>query len=306
MKKKIRLYISLLIASILFIFYTYQVKNRSEKGEPLTVSPGMKKETPGTRKRYEFRLPHFKLAFIPYKGEVKIEHDIETPNLQGATGLDYMQKEEISTFRLQKISIYRQLEIFDDNYHPFRDYHWYIYKSITPGEAWLGPTPYYIANPYQLVILTCANHVTPLNLYCPDVKITYSNGVFETVHRGKSALCWFRMVYESYDYPGQVWPISVNAWDAGFFYTSVDLSRSENIKENDNPGHITNKPLTRRYFYHVGKYKKNNISPTIKEAWLTLINRDTRTVIYIKLWRNQPSDSSQAPDLVCIFKISPS
>ena len=281
------------------------MKKRSEKGESAAVSPVMKKERPRPRKKHEFLLPHFQQAFVPYKGEVKIQHDIKTPNLRGTTGLDYLQKEEISTFRLQKVSIYRQLGIYDENYHPFKDYHRYIYKSITPGEAWLGPTPYYIANPYQLVALTCANHVTPLNLYCPDVQISYSNGVFEEVHRGRSALCWFRMVYQSYDHPGQVWPISVNAWDAGFFYTFVDMSRSENIKENHNPGHITNKPLNRRYFYHVGKYKKNNISPTIKDAWLTLINRDTRTVIYIKLWRNKPTDSSQAPDLVWIFKILP-
>ena len=217
-----------------------------------------------------------------------------------------MKKEEISRFRLQRISSYRQLKIYDDNYHPFKEYHQYIYNSINPGEAWLGPTPYYIANPYQLVVLTCANHVTPLNLYCPDIEITYSNGVFEEIHRGRSALCWFHMVFQSYDFPGQVWPIAVNAWDAGFFYVFVDLSRSKNIKENDNPDHITNKPRARQYYYHVGKYKKNNISPTDRNTWLTLNSRDIDTVIYIKLWRNKPTDGSQAPDLVWVFKILPS
>jgi hypothetical protein len=305
-KKKIRLYILLITAAVLFTFYTFQVKYHSEKEEPVAASAGMKKETPRPGNKHGFRLPYFQEAFVPYKGEVKIVHDIRTPNLRGATGLDFMQKEEISTFRLQRISIYRQLKIYDDNYHPFKEYHQYIYKSITPGEAWLGPTPYYIANPYQLVVLTCANHVTPLNLYCPDVEITYSNGVFEAVHRGKGALCWFHMVYASDDYPGQVWPVTVNAWDAGFFYAFVDLPRSKNIKENDNPSHITNKPHNRQYFYHVGKYKKNNISPTIKDAWLTLNNRDTDTVIYIKLWRNKPTDGLQTPDLVWVFRILPS
>jgi hypothetical protein len=305
MKKKILLYILLLTAAVLFTLFTFHFKSRSEKEEPVTASAGIKKETPRPKKRQGLCLPHFQEAFVPYKGEVKIVHDIRTPNLRGATGLDFMQKEEISTFRLQRISIYKQLKIYDDNYHPFKEYHQYIYKSITPGEAWLGPTPYYIANPYQLVVLTCANHVTPLNLYCPDVAITYSNGVFETVHRGKSALCWFHMVYASDDYPGQVWPVTVNAWDAGFFYAFVDLSQSKNIKENNNPRHITNNPLTRQYFYHVGKYKKNNISPTIKDAWLTLNNRDTETVVYIKLWRNHPTDGSEAPDLVWVFKILP-
>jgi hypothetical protein len=303
LKKKIRLYILLLIAAVLFTFYTFQLKSRIEKEVPRSVSSRAKKETRPVKKQNKFQLPHFQQAFVPYKGEVKIQHDIKTPNLYGATGLDYMQNEDISGFRLQKISIYRQLRIYDDNYHPFRDYHRFIYIPITPGKEWLGPTPYYITNPYQLVVLTCANHVTPLNLYCPDVQISYRNGVFETIHRGKSALCWFRMVYQSPDYPGQVWPVAVNAWDAGFFYTFVDLSRSQNIKKNNNPGHITNLPLTRRYLYHVGKYKKNNISPTVKDAWLTLGNRDTDTVIYIKLWRNQPAAGSQAPDLVYICKI---
>jgi hypothetical protein len=156
------------------------------------------------------------------------------------------------------------------------------------------------------VVLTCANHVTPLNLYCPDVRITYSNGVFETVHQGRAASCWFIFVYHKYsNFPGQVWPVTVNAWDAGFFYAFVDLSRSENVKENNNPSHITNAPLSRQYIYHVGKYRKNNLSPAVPRAWLTLNSRDTRTVIYVKLWRNKPVDTSQAPDLVSIFKILP-
>ncbi len=305
MEKRIRWYILLLIAGVVFILYTFQVKNRGEEGEPSTVSPHKKKETLRPKKKNPLGLPGFQKKFIPYKGEVLIEHDVETPNLWKATGLDGMGKEEIAAFRLQKISVYPQLGIYESNYHPFKEYHLHIYNSITPGKTWLGPTPYYIANPYQLVVLTCANHVTPLNLYCPDVRITYSNGVFETVHRGQAALCWFIVVCRSSDFPGQVWPVTVNAWDAGFFYAFVDLSRSENVKENNNPGHITNRPLSRRYIYHVGKYGKNNLSPTIRNAWLTLNSRDTRTVIYIKLWRNKPGDTSQAPDLVSIFKILP-
>ncbi len=303
MKKKILIYILLLTAVTLFTLYTFHFKNRSEKEEPITGSPVVKKESRRPGKTPGSSLPHFDQAFVPYQGEVKIEPDIVTPNLQGTTGLDFMSKEEISIFRLQRISIYRQLKIYDDNYHPFKDYHHHIYKFIAPGEAWLGPTPYYIANPYQLVVLTCANHVTPLNIYCPGVEITYSNGVFEEIHRGKSASCWFYQVFASDDYPGQVWPITVNAWDAGFFYAFVDLTRSKNIKENDNPNHITNRPHTRQYFYHVGRYKKNNLSPTDCKAWLTLNSRDTETVIYIKLWRNEPTDGSQAPDLVWVFKI---
>jgi hypothetical protein len=295
----------LLIAGVVFIFYTFQVKNRNEEGTPFTVSSHKEKENPRPKKKNPLGLPRFQKKFIPYKGEVLIEHDVKTPNLRKATGLDGMGKEEIAAFRIQKISIYRQLGIYEPNYHPFEAYHSHIYKSITPGKAWLGPTPYYIANPYQLVVLTCANHVTPLNLYCPDVRITYRNGVFETVHQGQAARCWFIVVYRSHDFPGQVWPVTVNAWDAGFFYAFVDLSRSENIKENNHISHITNRPLSRRYIYHVGKYGKNNLSPTVRSAWLTLNSRDTRTVIYIKLWRNKPEDTSQAPDLVSIFKILP-
>jgi|GEM_PF-968593 len=304
-KKRITWYILLLIAGVVFSLYTFHVKNRSEGGKPLRVSPKKKKEILRPIKKNPLGLPRFQNKFIPYGGEVKIEHDIDTPDLREATGLDGMGKEEIAAFRLQKISIYQQLGIYEPNYHPFKEYHLHIYRSITPGQAWLGPTPYYIANPYQLVVLTCANHVTPLNLYCPDVRITYSNGVFETIHQRQAAICWFIVVYRSPDFPGQVWPITVNAWDAGFFYAFVDLSRSENVKENNNPGHITNRPLSGRYIYHVGKYGKNNLSPAIRNAWLTLNSRDTRTVIYIRLWRNKPGDTSRAPDLSCVFKILP-
>ena len=132
-KKRTRLYILLLIGAVVFTFYTFQVKSRSEEGEP-----HKKKENLPPKKKNPFGLPGFQKKFIPYKGEVLIEHDVETSNpRREATGLDGMEKEEIAAFRLQKISIYSQLGIYEPNYHPFKEYHINIYGSITPGKAWV-------------------------------------------------------------------------------------------------------------------------------------------------------------------------
>ncbi|MCP4151769.1 MAG: hypothetical protein GY757_28760 [bacterium] len=298
MKKRLIAYFIFFAAAIIFIFFSFHFKYLSEEKESLQEHRNLKKKK-------GFQLPSFEEPFVPYEGTEVLHHDTQTGNLYEATGLDGMGKEEIAVFRLKQIARYSRLGIYESAYHPFKSYHQRVYRSITPGKKWLGPTPYYIANPYQLVILTCANHVTPLNLFCKQVEITYDSGVFEVLQRGESASCWFDYVYGSPDHPGKVWPVAANAWDAGFFYTFVDLARSENIKESDNPRHITNVPLSRKYFYHVGKYKVNNISPTERNAWLTLGQKNTTTVIYVKLWRNKPGDTSQAPDLVFIFKIIP-
>lgn len=291
MKKRIRLYVLFLILASVFSLYTFRVKNLG--GEP------------APKKKTTSRVPPVQQDVVPYKGFTEIQHDTETPNLDGPTGLDGMDLADIAAFRLQKVSIYRKLGIYPPDYHPLERWHKGIYKSITPGKAWVGGVPYFIANPYQLVILTCANRVTPINLVCPDVRTTYRNGVFETIHQGRAALCWFQEAYDDYKFPGLVKPCSINAWDAGFFYIYVDLSRCENIKESDNPRNITNRPGSWGYIYHVGKYNKNNLSPRVSNAWLTLKRRDTRTVIHTKLWRKKPGKTSEKPDLVYIFKILP-
>lgn len=305
--KRLRLLVLiLLLVIVLGVFYLTK-KNSLATGPGENYIGSQRKNVSRVPKNLHEAYVESDFDFVRFSGMVSIENNINyaNRNARGATGLDGMDREQIADFRLTQVDRYRQLGFFHGKYDPFEYYHQRIYKSITPGERWLGPTPYYISNPYLLIILTCANHVTPLNLYCPDVNITYNNGVIEEVREGRSARCWFYMVYRSDDHPGKVWPIMVNAWDAGFFYIFVDLNHCRNVMETSSPSHITNRMHSRKYFYHVGKYRKNNISPTVKDAWLTLQERDTETTIYVKLWRYPPDSVEDDPDLVYIFRIMP-
>lgn len=58
-------------------------------------------------------------------------------------------------------------------------------------------------------------------------------------------------------------------------------------------------------FYHVGHLQKNNISPYDAKATLKLQKRDSKTVIYVKLWKNRPSGSSVKEDFAYVFVIEP-
>lgn len=259
------------------------------------------------RQGLEKRHPDLNLDFSSYSGIVQIIPDTGSSHADPSepTGLDGMDRDQIARYRIGQVDRYRELGFFHDRYHPFKYYHRRIYNPITPGENWLGPTPYYIANPYLLIILTCANHVTPLNLYCPEVSITYDNGTIEEVREGRSARCWFRYVFQSYDYPGIIAVCMVNAWDAGFFFIHVDLSRSANIAESTRRGHVTSQPLNARYLFHVGKYHKNNLSPKNEKTWLEVEQADTETVIHINIWRYPPLSVEEEPDLVYLFRIIP-
>lgn len=303
-KTIILLIVLVIVAAIGFNFF-----RTGEHGEPEEESaeshPLDKKERfrQGLMKRH----PDLDLDFSPFSGVVQIIPDagISSVNPEEETGLDGMDWEQIAQYRIGQVERYRELGFFHDRYHPFKYYHQRIYKSITPGKNWLGPTPYFVSNPYLLIILTCANHVTPLNLYCPEVDITYNDGVIEEVRQGNSAHCWFKYVFQSSDYPGKIAACMVNAWDAGFFFIHVDLSRSRNIGESAQSSHVTNQPLNARYLFHVGKYKKNNLSPKNVKTWLDVEQPDVETVIYINIWRYPPLSVDEEPDLVYIFKIFP-
>jgi hypothetical protein len=304
-KKKAAFYILLIVIAALVVIGSY-LMNR----QPLGVEEGpleKHKKRVTLAKRPTARYPEITFNYIPYSGTVTIEQDITITKAseRGNTGLDGMSKDEIAAFRLERVKKYRQLNFFHPKYHPFKYYHQRIYNSITPGKGWLSPTTYYVANPYILIVVTCANHVTPLNLYCPNVKIIYKRSTIEETHTGKNALCWFDSVYNSYDYPGKVCPSMVNAWDAGFFFMVVDLARSLNIEESSIPSNVTNCVHSSRYLYHVGRYGVNNISPTQIDDWLTLRQRDVETRIYIKLWREKPESPGQSPDLVYIINVIP-
>lgn len=245
-------------------------------------------------------------AFVPYEGYVLLEHDVFTSAYERTSpnALSRAYEDSIASFRINKVKKYSKLKIFSENYHPFEYHHKKIYGKITPGEYWVSSVVYYIANPYLLVIFSNARCVNPINLECSYFDIFYEDGVIQEIHRGNDASKWFNNVFDrSLDHPGKIWTVMVNAVDAGFSYGYVDVNKSKNVRRSSNPSNITNKVHNPRYFYHVGKYNRNNLSPNDPDAWVTLKEKDVNTEVYVKLWRKKPDSPSQKPDIVYILKI---
>jgi hypothetical protein len=244
--------------------------------------------------------------FKIYPGTVDIERDLEavSPSGKGPTALDGMNREQLTEFRLKKIDKYRQLGFFPSGYHPFSPPHNRIFGPITSGAPWLYSVPYYVANPYLLIILVAANHVTPIDMYVPEVNIRYQNGTMTETILGASARRWFEYVFAS-DYPGTIRLVMVNAWDAGFRYIHLDPSLSRNIGPGSGTSHVSRTWHEQPCIFHVGKYKKNNLSPEDRRAWIDLLERDKPTRLHVKLWRSKPVSVGNRADLIYIFNIDP-
>ncbi len=245
--------------------------------------------------------------FVPFWGQVDIDQDTYSSSygVGEENELDGMSYDELAALRLKKVDEYRVLEFYHPGYHPFEGYHDKIYGPLTEYERWLSPAAYFFSNPYLLIIPTHAPFVNPINLACPGGSIMYLDGAIEETHTGESASCWFEEVYRPSGEPGKVWLFMVNAWDAGFFYAHVDVEQSENIARDANPAHITNAPHSRNYYFHVGQYEVNNISPRDENAWVTLLRREAKSKIYIKLWREKPVSLDQPASLTYVINVDP-
>jgi hypothetical protein len=238
--------------------------------------------------------------FKPYNG-------VYTLSINPVTALDGMSLQEIADFRIGKVNEYSILNIFPPDYNPLKLPHSKIYNSITSGADWLHPAQFYISNPYLLIVVTCANHVTPLALGFYHKEVRYSNLAIEEIYEGEDARKWFRQLYSYEDYPGVIRIWTVNACDACLFYTNVDKRRTVNIdfSWNNSPGNITNTIYNLSEFFHTGRYGKNNLSPANANGRIKLLNRDSYTCIYIKLWRKRPQNINQKEDFAYIIKIIP-
>jgi hypothetical protein len=245
----------------------------------------------------------------PYFGERDIPNETAGASVrtQDATPLDGRSLEEILAFRKERVERQANLGLFPTIYDPMSGHARRIYASITPGAKWLGPTVYYIANPYVLVVATCANHVTPLNLLCPETRIRYSNRRIVETHGGESAACWLKRVHDpSYaDQAGQVDLVTVNADDAGYRHAHVDPARSANLEAAADPASIMRGLFSSTSFYHFGRYQANNISPRDERRWVRLREAAAPTRIVVKLWRNRPSAPESDADLVYEIVVDP-
>lgn len=251
-------------------------------------------------------LKNKKAEFSPSRLTVQIKLDLTktSSSFDLLTGFDKFSKQEIADYRMAQVNKYKEINIFPADYHPLRIPHQSIYGRIHSSGPWLYSVPYYIANPYILIVAAQANHVTPLNLYCPDTEITYTYKKITEIHRRENAGCWLWTVFSSRDYPGVIHLFSVNAEDAGFYYVYLDKSLSSNIGETDDPANISNSIYCGHNFYHFGRYKKNNLNREDRRGWIVLSKIDY-TRLVIKLWHDEPKNSQCSPDLVYEIVVIP-
>jgi hypothetical protein len=224
----------------------------------------------------------------------------------GKTMLDGLTLEEIAALRLERVRRHRTLGLYPQDYHPLRGDHATIYNQIESGKDWTATAPYYLTNPYFLVTLAAANHVTPLNVVNSDVSLRFTEGRFEERRTGKAAVALLKAVFsDEFTEPGKVRIMNVNAHDAGFRFISVDPTASMNVAPEQGTRSIYGTVFSRGCFYHVGRYGKNNLSPEDRNAWLVIKKQDAATRISVKLWRNEPASPAAAPDLLYQCVIDP-
>jgi len=226
---------------------------------------------------------------------------------QGPTALDGLSLEELVAYRRARVGETAELGLFPRDYDPLSGPSRRIYAGITPGRRWLGPTAYYVANPAQLIVMTCADHVTPLALACPGTRLTYSYRRIEEVHEGEAARCWLGVAFDgtSTKPPGTLRVIMVNAFDAGFHYAHVDPQLSANLQSEQAPDGIVGGLFSQPSLFHVGKYGVNNISPRDPRGWIRLAQPDAVTRIHIKLWRARPSSPAARAEMTWEVRVDP-
>lgn len=248
-------------------------------------------------------------TFHPSAESLTFHHNVSgaTVDPQGRTALDGLDLKDVASFRQARVRDHQDLALFPRLYDPLQGPSRRIYASITPGMKWLGPTPYYVANPYVLIVMTCANHVTPLNLFCPEVSFRYTHRRIEEIHNGPSARCWLDRLFDPpyADNPGLARVVMVNAYDAGLHYAHVDLGQSENVGADSSPENIVNALFDQSSFFHVGSHAANNISPEDRKGWIRLQDRGAPTRIHVKLWTGRPPSPASPADMVYVVSVRP-
>lgn len=240
-------------------------------------------------------------TYTPFTGELTIPIDYSSscmPQSPKGTALDGLSLEAIVELRLAKVrDDLAILNLFPPHYHPLKNQSMIMYQQITPGRKWMGSVPYYLTNPYLPVVVHCASHVTPLDLFCRIKQIRYHNGVFEEIRRGGNARQWLEAVASQRlsETPGFIELTMVNAYDAGFVYALVDLAECRNIKPPVNPQAITTTVFNEHNFFHVGRYGVNNLSPHLEKATLELADMTAATRLTVKLWRTMPANPQSSP-----------
>lgn len=220
------------------------------------------------------------------------------------TPLHKQSKDAIFSLRKAKVSDNKILGIFPEEYMPAPS----IYGQVDEKADWVRATQFFVNNPYLLAVITSGNKVNAFLPYCNVDSVEYSHGKITETYRGQSAEKWFYLAFDYYgEFQGILRLWFVNAYDAGFKYACIDSSKSINIDMNypSSESSFLKSIYSGHEFYHVGHLRKNNISPYDVRATIRLREKNSRAVLYVKLWRSRPSAMSGKEDFAYVFKMEP-
>lgn len=214
-----------------------------------------------------------------------------------------LTKQEILEKREYEIDRYKELELYSVQYTLDET----IFGQIDEHADWLRDTSLFILNPYLLVIESAGEYVNGLFPYCPASSIVYSLNMIKVQYKYESANKWMLYINDYYsDSKGVVRLWFVNALDAGFKYAHVDASKSVNIEpvKNAPDDHVMRGIYSPSEVFHLGRSKKNNISPNDGRAKLKLKDKG-KTLIYIKLWKDKPDSINSKEDFTYVIEVLP-
>lgn len=218
--------------------------------------------------------------------------------------LDGLPKEKVLALRKAEVEKYGELSLFPKNYIPSSS----VFGQVQDRGGWVKDVQFFINNPYLLVLNSSHPFVNVLTPYCNLRSVTYSAGKITEAYRGGTAKQWFSYIYDHYSQNNNIIRLwFANAYDAGFRFAHIDPKKSLNVdtKWNNSPGSIVSDIYAGSEFFHVGHLAKNNLSPRDEKATIKLVRRDTKTVIYIKLWKNRPASLDIAEDFAYVLRMEP-
>jgi hypothetical protein len=229
------------------------------------------------------------------------QKDVSIP-VNVAVSLDGLSKEQIFTIRKKEVEKHGELGIFPKNYEPSSR----VFGHVQDRGGWVKDVRFFINNPYLLVLNSSHPYVNVLTPYCDVPIVTYSERKIIEAYYGEQAKKWFYYIYDYYKQNNgiiRLW--FANAYDSGFRFAHIDKKRSLNVDftwKNDQDS-LVNGVYSGNELFHVGHLAKNNISPCDEKATIRLLHCDTKTAIYIKLWKNKPSSQDASEDFAYIIRM---
>ena len=224
--------------------------------------------------------------------------------VNAAAFLDGLPKEQIFSLRKSEVEKHGELGVFPKHYEPSSR----VFGQVQNRGGWVKDVRFFINNPYLLVLNSSHPFVNVLTPYCGVAAVTYAERKISESYREEAAKKWFYYIYDYYKQNNEIIRLwFANAYDAGFLFAHIDKGRSVNVDLTwkHSQDSLVNGVYSGNEFFHVGHLAKNNISPRDERATIRLVKRDTKTVIYIKLWKNKPTSRDTIEDFAYIIRMEP-